>query len=84
MHLYHLQGVLTFYAHSDICSVNSSPAAGIAQSVLTTRYGLDDPVIESEPVQTGPEAHQASYTMDTGSFPGVKRPRYSVDHPIPI
>jgi hypothetical protein len=24
------------------------------------------------PVQTGPGAHPASYTMDTGSFPGVK------------
>jgi len=23
------------------------------------------------PVQTGPEAHPASYTMSTGSFPGV-------------
>jgi len=25
-------------------------------------------------VQTGPGAHAASYTMGTGSFPGVKRP----------
>jgi hypothetical protein len=32
-------------------------------------------------VQTGPEAHPASYTMDTGSFPGVKRPGRGVDHP---
>jgi hypothetical protein len=84
MHLYHLQGVLTFYAHSDICSVNSSPGAGIAQSVLTTRYGLDDTIIESVPVQTGPETHPASYTMDTGSFPGVKRPGCSANHPILI
>ena len=28
----------------------------------------------SAPVQTGPEAHPASCTMGTGSFPGVKRP----------
>jgi hypothetical protein len=28
----------------------------------------------SAPVQTCPGAHPASYTMDTGSFPGVKRP----------
>jgi hypothetical protein len=33
------------------------------------------------PVQTGRGAHPASYTMDTGSFPGVKRPGRGVDHP---
>jgi hypothetical protein len=32
-------------------------------------------------VQTGPEAHPASCTMGTGSFPGVKRPRRGADHP---
>ena len=31
------------------------------------------------PVQTGPGTHPASYTLGTGSFPGVKRPRRSVD-----
>ena len=35
----------------------------------------------SASVQTGPGAHPASYTMRTGSFPGVKRPRRGVDHP---
>ena len=35
----------------------------------------------SAPVQTGPGAHPASYTMGTGSFPGIKRPRRGVDHP---
>ena len=47
---------------------------------IATRYGLDGPGIESRwgarlsaPVQTGPEAHQASYIMGTGFFPGVKR-----------
>jgi hypothetical protein len=34
----------------------------------------------SAPVQTGPGAHPASYTMGTGSFPGVKRPECGVDH----
>ena len=29
----------------------------------------------SAPVQTGPGAHPASYTMGTGSFPGVKSGR---------
>jgi len=45
---------------------------------IMTAYGLDGPGIESRwgarfsaPVQTGPEAHPASCTMGTGSFPGV-------------
>jgi len=48
-------------------------SAGIA-----TDYRLDGPGIESRwgrdflPVQTGPEAHTASCTMGTRSFPGVK------------
>jgi hypothetical protein len=56
---------------------------------IATRYGLDGPGIESRwgvkfsaPVQTGPGAYLASYTMGTGSFPGVKRPGRVVDHPI--
>jgi hypothetical protein len=30
-------------------------------------------------VQTGPGTHPASYTMRTGSFPGVKRPGRGAD-----
>jgi hypothetical protein len=37
----------------------------------------------SAPVQSGPGAHPASYTMGAASFPGVKRPRHGVDHPPP-
>ena len=37
----------------------------------------------STPVQTGPGAHPASYTMGTGSFPGVKKPGRGVDRPPP-
>jgi len=55
---------------------------------IATRYGLDGTGIESQwgvrfsaPVQNGPGAHPASYTMGTGSFPGVKRPGRGVDHP---
>jgi len=55
---------------------------------IATRYGKDGPGIESRwgtrfpaPVQTDPEAHPASYTMGTGSFPGLKRPGRGVDHP---
>jgi hypothetical protein len=55
---------------------------------IVTRYGLEGPGIESRwgarfsaPVQTGPRAHPPSYTMGTGSFPGVKRPGRGDDHP---
>ena len=34
----------------------------------------------SAPVQTGPGAHPTSYTMVTGSFPGVKGSGRGVDH----
>ena len=37
----------------------------------------------SAPVQTGPVAQPASYTMGTGSFPGLKRLGRSVVHPPP-
>ena len=48
---------------------------------ITTRYGLDGPWERfSAPLQTGPGAHPASYTMGTGSFPGVKRAGRGVDH----
>ena len=57
---------------------------------IATRYGMDGPRIESRwgarfsaPVQTGAGAHPTSYTMCTGSFPGVKRPGRGVDHPPP-
>ena len=45
---------------------------------IATRYGLEGPGIESRwgeisrTIQTGSEAHPASYKMGTGSFPGVK------------
>jgi len=32
---------------------------------------------------SAPGAHPDSYIMDTGSFPGVKRPGLGVDHPPP-
>jgi len=39
--------------------------------------------IFSAPVQTGSGAHPASYTMGTGSFPGLKPPGRDVDNPPP-
>jgi hypothetical protein len=35
----------------------------------------------SAPVRAGPGAHPASYTMGTGSLPGVKWPGRGGDHP---
>jgi hypothetical protein len=32
---------------------------------------------------TGPVAHPISCAIGTGSFPGVKRPGRSADHPLP-
>jgi hypothetical protein len=55
------------------------PDSGPGSSVcIATDYGLDGPGIESRwgrdvpHVQTGPRVHSASYTVGTGSFPGVK------------
>jgi hypothetical protein len=66
--------------HDFECVINDvidrDSAIGIA-----TRYGLEDPGIQSRrgggggfsaPAQTGPGAHPTSNTISTGSFPGVK------------
>ena len=59
-----------------------SPIGGPGNVVgIATGYGLDGGARFSAPVQTGPGAHAASYTVGTGSFLGVKRPERSVDHP---
>ena len=63
--------------------------AGIAQSysdrLWAGRSGDRIPVSAkfSVPLQTGPGAQPASCTIDTGSFPGVKRPGRCVDYPPP-
>jgi hypothetical protein len=66
----------------------SQNGAGIAQysdSLRAGRSGDRIPVGARfyAPVQTGPGAHPTSYTMRTGSFPGVKRPGRGVDPPPP-
>ena len=49
------------------------------------RYGDRIPVSArfSASFQTGPRAHTVSYTLDTGSFPGVTGPGRGVEHPPP-
>ena len=58
---------------------------------IATAYGLDGQGIESRwgarfsaPVQNGPEAHPASCTMGTGSFPGVRCGRGVTLTPHPL
>ena len=58
---------------------------------IATGYGLDDPGIESRwgarfsaPVQTGSGSHPPSWTMGTGSFPGVKCGRGVTLTPHPL
>jgi len=57
---------------------------------IATDYELDGPVFKSQgarfsaPVQSGPGAHPASCTMDTGSFPGVKCGRGVTLTPHPL
>jgi hypothetical protein len=70
-----------FISPSYTVFVGRDAAVGIA-----TCYGLNGPGIEfrwgarfSAPVHTGPGAHPASYSMGTGSFPGVKRSKRGVD-----
>jgi len=53
-----------------------------SDSLRTGRSGDRNPVRAKffPPVQTGAGIHPASYTMGTGFFPGVKRPRRGADH----
>jgi hypothetical protein len=55
---------------------------------IAIAYELDGPGIESRRfsarVQTGPEAHPASCTMGTGSFPGVRCGRGVTLTPHPL
>jgi hypothetical protein len=50
---------------------------------ISIRYGLEGRGIESQWGRNFPHPSRPdSYTMDTGSFPGVKLPDRDVDHPI--
>jgi hypothetical protein len=57
----------------------------VGRDSSVTRYGLDVAGIESQWRRNfshpSRPAHPPSYTMGTGSFPGIKRPGRGVDHP---
>ena len=67
-----------------LISFHSGPGSSVG---IAIGYGLEGPGIESRwkarfnaPIQTGPGAHPASFTMGTGSFPGGKeRPGRDAD-----
>jgi hypothetical protein len=58
---------------------------GIATTLRVGRFGVPIPVRArfSAPVQTGPVAHPASYTMGTGPLPGVKQPGRGLNQSSP-
>ena len=72
----------------NVC-INQLLRAGIAQSVCDSlgdgRSGnrISVGARFSALVQTGRRAHPASYTVGTGSFPGVKQSGRGIDHPPP-
>jgi hypothetical protein len=71
-----------------ICNTKISELGQLSRHSNTLRAGRSGNRIPVgtrffAPVQTGPGAHSASYTMGTGSFPGVKRPGRDVFHPPP-
>ena len=72
-----------FFFSSTIFMVDRDSAVGIATALRVTRTEDRIPVGArcSAPLQTCPEAYTASYTMDTGYFLGIKRPRCGYDHP---
>jgi hypothetical protein len=71
------RGIITLY--SVICTkyintLGPGNSVGIATELRAGRPGdrIQVGARFSAPAQTGPVAHPASYTMGTGSFPGIK------------
>jgi hypothetical protein len=74
-----------FRVHRRICVCRPGQLSRYSSSLRAGRSRDRIPVWArfSAPVQPGAGAHPASYTTGNGSFPGVKRPKSSVDHPSP-
>ena len=71
-----LQVHLIFRGPGQLSRYSDSLRAGLSGDRIPLRARI------YSPVQTGPGAHPASYTMSTESFPGgVKRPGRGADHP---
>jgi hypothetical protein len=68
--------VFTMKGSRDI-SVCIATGYGVHRSGIKSRWAE----IFSAPVQTCPGAHPTTFTIGTGSFPGVKRPGRGVGHP---
>jgi len=70
-----------------LCNILCGSGARDSSVGIATRFGLDGPGIESRWEEDFPHpsrlAHPASYTTDTRSYPGVKRPGCGVGHPTP-
>jgi hypothetical protein len=66
-----------------LCIIFRDSSNGILCSLITGRSEDRMPVGArfSSHVLTGPGAHQASYTLGTGFFQGVKRPGRGIDLP---
>jgi len=62
-----------------LCSITVFEIRAIYET-WKNKVELGRPQITMTPVQPDPGVHPASYTMGTGSYPGVKRPGRGVDH----
>jgi hypothetical protein len=77
--------VFFFSGEMSKCQTQYIMFSRYSDSVRVRRSGDGIPVGArfSAPVHIGPGTYPASYTIGTGSFPGVKRPGRSLDHPPP-
>ena len=75
IHSYYQRTIFTCVGTGQLSHYSDSLRAGRSEDRIPVgaRY--------STPVHTGPGAHPVSYTMGTGSLPGVKRPGRGVENP---
>jgi hypothetical protein len=72
---------LRYLAHQSGPGYCSPPSDSLRAGLSRDRIPVGERY--SAPVQNGPGAHPASYTPDTGSFPGSKRAGRGSDQPPP-